>query len=70
MALGSAFIQPTFQAASPNAEIVLEAALANPEFAAGLRAFFGLRSFNELWFQRVHIETQRVLAILEEEVKS
>lgn len=67
--LGRSFTQLTFQAASPNAEIVLETALANPEFTAGLRAFFSLRSYNDSWFQRVHIETQRVPAILEEEVR-
>lgn len=65
---GSAFIQPTFQAASPNARIVLEAALADPDFMLGLRGFYGLRLYNETWFQRVHTETERVLAILEEEV--
>jgi hypothetical protein len=69
-ALGSAFIQPTFQAASPNADTVLQAALVDPEYTAGLRVFFGLRLYNDNWFLRVHKETQRVLAILEEEVKS
>jgi hypothetical protein len=69
-ALGSAFIRPTFQAASPNADTVLEAALVDPEYTAGLRVFFGLRFYNDNWFLRVHNETQRMLAILEEDVKS
>jgi hypothetical protein len=66
-AYGRVFVLATFQAASPNAETVLEAALAEPGFAAGLRGFFGVRSYNDGWYRRVHAETQRVLAILETE---
>jgi hypothetical protein len=66
-ALGPAFIQPSFQAGSPNAEAVLEETLLDPEFTKGLRAFYGMRAYNETWFKRVHEETKRVLAILEEE---
>lgn len=66
-AYGRVFVLATFQAASPNAETVLEAALADPGFAAGLRGFFGVRSYNDNWYRRVHEETQRVLAILEAE---
>jgi hypothetical protein len=66
-AYGNAFLLATFQAASPNPEIVIESVLANPEFAAGLRGFFGVRTYNDFWFERVHVETQRVLKILEDE---
>ncbi len=66
-AYASTFVLASFQAASPNAETVLEAALADPGFAAGLRGFFGVRSYNDGWYRRVQTETQRVLAILEAE---
>jgi hypothetical protein len=69
-ALGSAFIRPTFQAASPNAEAVLEAALADPEFIAGLRGFYGMRSYNNFWFTLAHEETRRVLSMLEDAVSA
>ncbi len=69
-AFGSAFIQSTFQAGSPNPETVLEEALIDPEFTKGLRAFYGMRVYNENWFLRVHEITKRVLVILESEVET
>ena len=67
MPMAEGFLEPIFQAGSPNPIAVLEAALARPEFAGGLRTFAGVKTYNETWYRYTHEETLAVLAILEEE---
>jgi len=62
-----AFLEPVFQAGSPDPAAALDAAMARPEFVSGLRTFAGLRTYNEVWYRAVHDETITVLAVLEDE---
>jgi len=65
--MAQAFLEPVFQAGSPDPTESLNAAMAQPEFASGLRTFAGLRTYNEVWYRYVYDETLTVLAVLADE---
>lgn len=64
--MAQVFLEPVFQAGSSDPVATLDAAMARPEFAAGLRTFAGVKTYNEWWYRHTHEETLAVLAILEE----
>ncbi len=61
------FLEAVFQAGSENPVATLNAAMARPEFAAGMRTFSGVKNYNERWYRYTHDETLAIGAILEEE---
>ena len=65
--MAEVFLEPAFQAGSPDPVATLNAAMARPEFAAGLRTFVGVKTYNETWYRYTYEETLAVLAVLEEE---
>ncbi|WBQ08953.1 hypothetical protein L2D01_08575 [Hyphomonadaceae bacterium ML37] len=65
--MAEVFLEPVFQAGSPDPVATLNAAMARPEFAAGLRTFVGVKTYNEQWYRFTYEETLAVLAVLEEE---
>lgn len=67
MPMSEGFLEPIFQAGSPDPVATLDAAMARPAFAGGLRTFAGVKTYNEVWYRYTHDETLAVLAILEEE---
>jgi hypothetical protein len=65
--MAEVFLEPAFQAGSPDPVATLDAAMARPEFAAGLRTFVGVKTYNEQWYRYTYEETLAVLAVLEGE---
>ena len=66
-AIGAAFFRAAFQSGSPGSEQVLDAALADPTFNAGLRTAYGVRKYNDDWYETALHRAKDVLDLLEKQ---